>query len=472
MRWIFAVEATVPAPAPVPQTAFVETKLQHNSWHIAWLHGAFVGSMPLVCWGDRYAAMIRASRLQIFDAQRTQFAQLSLTALGVSMWHGQIAGTELWCPNYLGTLQIPLLDLETLFDQPAGPIAITIETHYTKRLETERVEGTVQRVDTYYTSVRVPGRHDISIRSPEPLTVGTAITLCDRLSAGTYGHAEVGATVVQLESPKPPYDAGAVLAHITPAEPSRPVSAATTPTRAAELRTLLLELAATDDDATRAIIIDILAEAELPCAAAFQKLRTGTAIDRNLRKNALGVLTQFVRDVEFRGGMPWSAYLNQQLPTSPELRTQFTDDVRLGMFARLRRGNSTPVDYAKILGTGAFIGLRRIDGNPLAIAEMIRLGQPITHLHDVQFDLLEPFLDRLDSVHWIEFRTGAPVIDKLLKALCDNKHLKRKNRHFSFVASNLARTRALEPEIRAAYPDLPCSVITLGDITIRTQHPT
>jgi hypothetical protein len=262
----------------------------------------------------------------------------------------------------------------------------------------------------------------------------------------------------------------ATLTYETPRDPMRELGAAVVPVeRHADVAQLLERLADDPtDEPTRDVLLDMLADLGLPCASAFASLRSGHELTQLLQRSVLGPLALFFRDVKFAGGMPVTATVLTDRTTDPALVASLASDVRMQMITRLRRGNVNTGVYERLLV--GMTSIRAIDCWWHVLDHItLRNYTKLTHLYGFSYETCARILDRpqLDRVRYIELSVNPVLIDELLELLVADRNLARVPRHLAFVSRGGLLDLALQRRVLAVLPDLPCTGVTIGDVTIQ-----
>jgi len=325
--------------------------------------------------------------------------------------------------------------------------------------------------------VNVFGAKVSQVRVPHEafgLDKGMMITFVDELWPGTYAFIDVPGRPRQAFNPPRQGVLGTavwkrVVAH-------DPAAGATTSLKKLGERddgaALLAQLADRDDLDSRAILIDMLGDAGEACAETFALLAAGKRVPKKAQLEALGPLGHFVQDLEFRGGLPWSAELVVQPPLVPEVIEAAAADVRLAMLETFRQGNGLLDIYQKLITSRVLVGLRRVDLRSLAIARAVRAtgysqlvqiwGLPASSKTAVAM-LGDP---AFAAVRHVELRLERKNMRKRLSALPDElAALPKAARHFVITSETYN-----DDEVAAAmfprFMSLRCASLTLSGVTM------
>jgi len=424
----------------------------------------------VVFWGERWAGIVDTHSITVIDGVANKQARVELPIY--APWSGCVVDAgRLWVGGEQCVRVLELGELQAVLATSERTLPIELRTVYPLRRVDAAVEARVAWMFGDDDALVNIGTQQVRMHGRFGFEKGMTIVLRDEWYANKFALADVpgrpsvrlleddviGRTIVGVVRGKS-RDPAASGAAITSTDP--------------RLEQLLAEVARDpDNDANRLVLVDLLQE----LGASFGTwVAEGGA--RTKRKEALGPLAHFLDDVEYRGGLPWSAALVRRPPIDAELVDRAAHDLRLGMLSTLRIGKGPRAVYVRFVGSPRAIGLRRVDVNDREIAAaLVEAGRTqLTHLHDVRFT--KPALIKLladatfDRVVEIETIVQGQHLAGLLARLEADEH---------GVFARVPRTLVLRERFGhdslllgpalARFPALPIRELRVGGISVRRE---
>jgi hypothetical protein len=473
VKWTFASHARAVARHPVDPGRF-ETSELATKVRLAWPHGACAVSKAahVGYWVD-HAVVVEMTTLTVICADREEVTRLQLDGLALAPIRVEAGDGELAIESLTGVMRIPLAWLEQL---SPGDITFTVETTYPLRDPSVRVAGRVVWLLAEDALISVRRKQLRLDHRQYGLEKGMDIAFGDELWPGAFAYLDVpGKPRQTLIERLSPYRATGRVTRVRPRDPIETTKVSLSYfARRDELAGLLDQLAANpEDDTTRGVIIDLLADAGEACADVFALLRAGAKVSVPKQRAALGPLNHFMT-VKFERGLPWTATLIKKPPDDREAIATLLGDLRLGMLHALRLGKGPTELYQLLVASRALRGLRHADAPNLEVLRALRAGghTALTHLHDVRFvfhaiamtELADP---TFDSVRHLEVPIEARHAEALLRRLLDDDHgvLARAPRHLELVEPH-GRDAELARLTFPRFRELACASLTIAGVTI------
>lgn len=242
------------------------------------------------------------------------------------------------------------------------------------------------------------------------------------------------------------------------------------PQRTAELDALLSHLADAPDDHTREILVDLWQDAGEPYAPLFARMLAGNI---EVRDEALGLVSTFLSNIEYAGGLPIKGRLGPA-PHDPAMADAVCADQRLGLFTELlllRTGD--PKLYTRLCCAERAVGLRAVFvPDTRFLQALVAAGRTqLTALYGVKFatketikTLVDPAFDRVTYLSMdVDFKFIANQLDWIVRD--EAGFWARTPRTLKLIEKNGADD-ALSPAIRAAWPKLPLAGIVTSKLTL------
>ena len=447
----------------------------------SWAAGACaVGGGKYSYWGQRFACSLNDDTLWVWDATRPLVAKLTVPGLFDESRYGREPRTlvgMLWTEKDHTVTSIELAQLEALFDHASGPLPIEVRETFPQRRPKARESADILELATKAMTVKiVDDQRILAVPRVEGAAVGMRIYLCDELAAGTFHAIELPGQPPRIvnELPLTERTIEARLVVEKAIDPANgPIIAGDRPSRQGDLDRLFNALADDPDDAaTREILIDLLEDSGEPYATLLHELVAGNEDDQK-RREALGTLANYLRFVEYHGGLWATALLYAQAPLDPAIGDAVAMDQRLGFLHTLRIAQGPFAVYAKLVGAPRAVGLRHVDvPNGQVLAALIAGKRTnLTQLSNVKFatravidGLADPTFDRVVRLHT---ETSASIVAKQLQFFIRDEagFFARAPRHLILTERDGFGDRLVQP-VHDAWPKLPVVAITVGELTL------
>jgi hypothetical protein len=476
MEWTFVARAKRLAEKANSPGPFVQTRFGSLD-RLAWPKGACeLTGTRVVYWGDRFAAIVEGHVIHVIDAERADMTKVEVRGLDVEAASVSVTPTALALMVTDGLLAIPFTDLERASAEDRGSEPIVVAVKYPERKKAATLDAKVVWLLESEALVNVFGEKVTQIRVPHKsfgLEKGMKIKFADELWPGTYAFIEVPGRPRQAFNP--PREGVIGTAAWQRVVARDPTEGATTSLAKIGNRddgaTLLAQLTDRDDLDTRTILIDLLGDAGEACAATFALLGAGKSVPLKERLHALGPLGHFLKDIEFRGGLPWAAELVLEPPLLLEAVAAAASDVRLAMLETFRQGRG-PLDiYQQLVTSRVLVGLRRMDIRTLPFARAIRAAGysqlvQIWGLPASSKTAIAMLGDAFATVRQVELRLDRKTLRKRLVLLADElAALPAAPREIE-----IATDRYSEDEIAGAmfrrFASLRCASLTIAGVTM------
>ena len=461
--------AEPPAEQPQPQPTPFELTEFGSTQRLSWPGGGCTVKQraTLVYWNNRWAAIVDLASITVIDAATNRQARLEL-ALHVPSTGCVAHAGHVWIGSDRRVAILAQAALEELVAGSERQVPVEIETVFPRRQDAT-MEARVAWVFGNDDALVNIGKRQVRISGKHGFEKGTTITLRDEIYPGAFAIAELpnGTRVqlVDLAATRIVTQAKVVRGKSRdPAAHSAPITS-TDP----RLEELLVELARDpDNDANRLVLVDLLQE----LGAEYGSWVAQGA--RAKRRDALGPLAHYLDDVEYKGGLPWSATLASRAPADAELLAAAAGDLRLGMLHTLRLGRGSRALYAWFVRSPRAIGLRRVDmtERETALALIAAERTQLTHLYDVRFTkgplvklLATPTFDRV-----VEVETVVQVqhVGGLLERVRADTHgfFKRAPRRLVLRERYRAHGDLLAPAL-SQLMELPIAELVIGPVAVR-----
>jgi hypothetical protein len=428
-------------------------------------------------WGARYALWFETSAIFVLDTVRASVARLVVPNVFEQLSEPFIHGGKLWLRNWTAVVSIAQSFLEGLCDRTPGSLEIRVVDNYPVRRpkRVEKVRITAVSSDTVH-ALTPNGEHSLSFPFVDGVAVGLDVTVYDELAHNVFLEIELPGQP-RRRMREPPASEGAIAAWLEVEPAVDPLATHATrgeaPARQVDLDRLFGERADTPDEPMLAsVIVDMLEDAGEPFAPLFAQLVAGETANE-VRVLALGGLANFLDEIAYRDGLPWSAQLARMPPLDPDLIAAIRNDQRLGMLHTLRVGGGPFAVYAKLVGAPRAVGLRHIDvPNAQVLAELIAADRrELRRLSNVKFatravleGLAHPTFDRVEI---IDFPTSAKIVAKQLEFVIRDElaFFGRVPRHL-VLSEHDGHDLALLDPVLAAWHRLPLDKVTVAGITL------
>ena len=364
MKWTFASHDDVPAGDDEQGDGFTL-----DDKRLTWLHGTL--GLPkharTAGWG-LWLAIVETDALSIVASDSDNVLRIELMELALLGKVTARAG-QLWIKNEHGVWIIPLAELEAIYEHPKATVSIDVETTYPHRAPNARVLGKVAWLNVDDALVNV-GRAQLRLDHRQyGLEKGMEVAFVDALGPNRFVAIDVPGRPRQiLHEPLEPYT---IIATVTPRRPHRPDKpVAKHVAMHADVEQLLREIADhPEDDHSRAVLIDLLADRGESCAVAFAQLRAGEKPTPNRIKTAVGPLAKFFKPIAFDRGLPSAATLVKKPEEDP---AEMLADMRLDMLREIRIGDGSAELYAEVMATRRLISLRVVDVGSFDIMRILK----------------------------------------------------------------------------------------------------
>ncbi len=394
-------EAREDQSAPFTFTEFGSTQ------RLAWSGGGCTVRQraTVVYWGNRWAAVVDLASISVIDSTTNRQARIELS-LHVP-WTGCLAHAgQLWIGGDRRVSIVELAALEAIAAAGERQVTIELQSVFSLRRPEAAVEARVAWVFENDDALINIGTKQLHIYGKHGFEKSTTVVMRDEVYPGAFAVAELPngkrAQLIDLTATRAVSQVRVVRGKSRdPAANSAPITS-TDP----RLEELLVELARDpDNDANRLVLVDLLQE--LGAEYGSWVAQGGT---RARRRDALGPLAHYLDDVEYKGGLPWSATLVNRPPSDAEHLAAAVGDLRIGMLSTLRAGRGPRTVYAQLVGSPRALGLRRVDmtERETAAALIAAKRTQLTHLYDVRFAkapllklLATPTFDRVVEVETV-----------------------------------------------------------------------
>jgi hypothetical protein len=469
-------EHVVATPAAQPAGPFVRGDFGDRD-RLTWSGGgcAIPQDAKLVHWAGRYALWFDATELVVADATRPELARLALGFRPEPIKTELFVDDNLWLESARDVTRFARAELEALF-AGAGSITVAFREHYPLARPNAKITMFVRYLfhDKAWLESPDSGWDHITIPFVPGLEEGAPVTLHDLVMTNVYREAAVEnrPRCAIHHEPFPASRDRACTLRVDPAvDPAGQLSIASTSVRAADLDRVFALLADDpDDEANRMVVVDLLEDAGEPYA---MHLAASLAGDERAREPALGPLANYLRDVEWHGGLPRGATLAATAPLDDTIVDIVLADYRLGFLHALRLGDGNFRLYSQLVTSPRAIGLRHVDGSRAQIlTALIAANRTGLHrLSDVKFatrEVIEALAAPVfDSVVEVETQTQRDLVTRLLEFITrdPSKFFARAPRHLRLVERD-GHDDALVLAVLAAWPKLPVAKLTMGGITI------
>ena len=466
MNWRFEARAVAPQTRG-DRGAFEESRFGEHD-RLAWPSGACEPATAHRGFGEDLAVIADDDALFVIDAKREGMLRIAVDGLGLSPIKVGARKREVCIGVHDGAIAIPFADLRNLPD--TGSAQITLDTIYRERESEKRVPARVVWVMSSEALVNVQQDPVWQMRIPNTvmtLSRQQDLELVDELWPKHFAYVEAEGQRVMLNRPRDTMHATISWRRVPAKDPAAGATDNITGIGSAEQ--LIAQIGERPDDLdAREILIDLLAEAGEACAETFALLGAGKSVSAPRRREALGPLGHFLRQLEFRAGLPWAAVLAKETPTVPDVIAAAIADVRFGMFETLRVAGGPHDVFEQLITTRRLPGLRRVDVVSIAMLRKLKKlrytrlvqlwGVPITG--SATFDLLaDPTFAQVTE---LELQLERKQLHKRLDAIVAAKSVLA-GRH---VAIAIPDYRGGEIAARLFGADLPCASLTIGRVTV------
>jgi hypothetical protein len=428
-------------------------------------------------WGERYALYVEGSALVVLDATRPTIVRFDIRALGAPSSYRPLLvhGGKLWVVNDKNVCWFALDDLAALFDHAPGPVPLELAQLYPRHRPQRSLVVTVDEVGPELVWARAEGRK-LSFPPVAGLEPKMQVTLHDELVADFFLAIELPGKPREplYGAPAPAsYTYSATLSIDAAVDPAgglaRPAEAPAH--RQADLDRLFAARADDPEDPSiHAVIVDLLEDTGEPYAPELQALLA----DGKPRPEALGTLASYLRDIEYRGGLPWVATLSPTAPGDAEIGDLVAADQRLGFLYALRLGDGNYNVYAKLVASPRAAGLRHVDASRHSILAALIAGnrRDLTRLSNVKFatrEVNEALADpTFDRVREIETETASAVVAKLLAfVIRDELQVFSRAPRSLILRDRLRNDVVLLREVLEVWDQLPLAGVTVAGAQIR-----
>ena len=464
---------------PDEQTPFERSDFGDRD-RLVWPAGAcaIAQDTKILSWSQRYGMWTEAASTVLADATRAELVRIGIP-IDIRTYSSLLIHDDtMWLTLATGVMVLPVRELEALFACTSGSVEVHVHEHYPNH----RPEAKARRFVKYILRDSVALESDDGVWTSTRLPVlpglveGLPITLYDELMKDVYLEYEHAGQPRRpiYDKPFPTDFAGHVEVRVEPAvDPAGNVVKASGAARIADLERVFGILADDPaDEAARLVVVDLLEDAGEPYAAQLAKLLAGETADA-VRRDALGVLVNYLDAIEWHGRLPRSATLSATAPLDDELGDVVAADYRLGFFHTLRLGEGSYRLYSKLIASPRAAGLRHVDGSRAQILTALITAnrRELRRLSGVKFaqrEVIEALADpTFDRVYEIETETQARVAGGLLDYITrdEAKFFARAPRHLLLV-EKAGRDEGLVDAVLAAWPRLPLERLTFGGVTL------
>lgn len=466
--------------SPEPRRPFERTDFGDRD-RLVWSAGACAipQDAQLLYW-DRFAAWSDGAATVVADATESKIVRIGLQLELATLRSSLIKDGTMWIVGGKSVTVLQTAALAGLFVVPAsaGPtIEVTFHEHYPWRRAAARAHRVVSYIFSDYTSLTDSDGAWCQTRLPiiAGLEPGMRIVLHDELMKDVYLEYELpGQPRRPIHAqPFPTTAVRSVEVRAEPAvDPAGELVSASPLARTGDLDRLFAMLADDPDEASRVVIVDLLEDAGEPYAPLFASLLAGEAGD-GVRDRALGMLTNFITDVEWAANLPRGGTLSPTAPLDDALIDLVAADHRLGFFHTLRLGEANFRIYNQLIAAPRAVGLRHVDGSRSQILAALieakrRSLRRLSSIKFAQREVIAALADStFDSVVEVETETQARVVEALLEYIIrdDMRFFARAPRHLILV-ERLSHDEQLVEPVLAKWGRLPLDKLTFGGVTI------
>jgi len=476
----------------LPPAPFERTTLGKKN-RLAWPNGATTIDQyaHLTGWGERFAIVIDDRGFSVIDAETDRIARLVLPpgALHWAFADPIASAGHVWIGVENGVVAIPTAMLEAL---AAGAVEVTLVRHYPMRKRDAKLACVfLWFLQNGNAMVEIGDGHGgakepkLQIAMPDlSLAKYAPISLVDELHPFHYAAVEIpGRERVAIANTAARVR---LAAKVTVARAKDPIGVARAPSSVPPSRQSSEQIdgfvaaivANPDDDAPRAVLVDLLLELGDPSAEAIAKLRAGK-VSAKMLKEALGPLGLYLTKVEHVGGFAVEATVARDAPDDIDHPTELDTacaDFRLALIHTLHsqpRRRASAAIYARLVGAPNATSLRRVDvSEQTSIDALIAVKRDrLEYLEHVDFaeagwmeQLATPTFDRVTTVHTVVGLAHLqPLVNRLMKD--KSKFFKRAQRRL-VLDETRGRNAELLSALGVVWSKLPLAAVAIGGVTI------